>query len=63
MDGEKVKKCIYCDGDIKISKRGNKYCSNICWEKEPYKSQREEKIKELNEESAYYDFENFGDRD
>lgn len=34
------KKCEYCKAEIKISKKGNEYCSNICWEKEPYKSQR-----------------------
>ena len=34
-------KCIYCGADIKISKAGNEYCSNICWTKEPYKSDRD----------------------
>jgi hypothetical protein len=58
-----MKNCEYCGGEIKISKKGNEYCSNICWEKEPYKSQRKQKIQELNEETAYYDCENFGDRD
>ena len=33
-------KCEYCNAEMKISKKGNQYCSNICWEKEPYKSQR-----------------------
>ena len=34
-------KCPYCDAEMKTSKKGNLYCSNICWEKEPYKTQRE----------------------
>ena len=37
---KKEKKCEYCGAEIKISKKDNEYCSNICWEKEPYASQR-----------------------
>lgn len=33
-------KCEYCGAEMKLSKKGNWYCSNICWEKEPYSSQR-----------------------
>ena len=33
--------CEYCGAEIKISKNGNRYCSNICWEKEPYKTERQ----------------------
>ena len=35
-----IKKCPYCEAIMKKSKKGNWYCSNICWEKEPYKTQR-----------------------
>ena len=34
-----MEKCEFCNSEMKISKRGNVYCSNICWTKEPYKSQ------------------------
>jgi len=47
-----MEKCIYCGSEIKISKKGNKYCSNICWTKEPYKSQIK---KEQIEYEAYMD--------
>lgn len=33
-------KCDYCNSVMKISKKGNLYCSNICWEKEPWKTER-----------------------
>ena len=33
------KKCGYCNAEIKVSKKGKEYCSNICWTKEPYKSE------------------------
>lgn len=29
-----MKKCPWCNSDIKISKKGNEYCSNICWKNE-----------------------------
>jgi hypothetical protein len=35
-----MKNCPYCNSDLKINKQGKKYCSNICWTKEPWKSQR-----------------------
>jgi uncharacterized Zn finger protein (UPF0148 family) len=37
----KQTKCMYCGFPLKLSKKGNLYCSNICWEKEPYKTDRE----------------------
>ena len=40
--------CEYCGAEIKISKKGNEYCSNICWEKEPYKTQR--RLDEIEQE-------------
>ena len=34
--------CNYCGSEMRISKKGNLYCSNICWTKEPWKSEREQ---------------------
>lgn len=49
--------CKWCGAEIKISKKGNPYCSNICWEKEPYKSLMAE------EDAAYAcQHEDWGDR-
>ncbi len=43
-----MKRCEFCNGEIKISKKGNEYCANICWEKEPYKSiRKKEEMKRL----------------
>lgn len=28
---ENNKKCFHCDAPTKVSKKGNLYCSNICW--------------------------------
>jgi hypothetical protein len=33
--------CEICGGEIKISKKGNRYCSNICWKKKKYEKERE----------------------
>ena len=42
-----MNKCPYCNSEMKISKKGNEYCSNFCWTKEPYKTQRRlDKIEE-----------------
>lgn len=57
------KTCQYCGAIIKISKKGNEYCSNICWEKEPYKTQREERRQLLMEITAEYLAEDWGCRD
>ena len=40
LDSDWMNLCEYCGAEMKTSKRGNDYCSNICWEKEPYKTQR-----------------------
>ena len=31
-------KCEFCGAPMRLSKKGNLYCTNICWEKEPYKT-------------------------
>lgn len=58
--------CEYCNAEMKTSKKGNLYCTNICWEKEPYKTQRkitrQEREEEIQDAWAYYDAENYGDR-
>jgi hypothetical protein len=35
-----MKRCEHCGSELKISSKGNEYCSNICWTKEPYKSEK-----------------------
>lgn len=34
--------CDYCESEMTYSKKGNLYCTNLCWTKEPWKSRQEE---------------------
>lgn len=55
-------KCGWCGSEMKVSKAGNEYCSNICWTKEPYKTEIKEYWEFIRDEAGYYDAENYGDR-
>lgn len=58
----KNKKCWFCGAEKKVSKKGNLYCPNICWEKKEYKEEfeRSKLLYEAIMESEHGDW---GDRD
>ena len=58
MDKINKKNCPYCNSEMLLSKKGYWYCSNICWKKEPYKTQKE--LEGVIIESQHGDW---GDRD
>lgn len=55
-------KCWFCGTEKKLSKRGNLYCPNICWEKDNYKEELQ-KAKLMHEAIMERKHGDWGNRD